>query len=106
MEAGLGSLEALELQNSIATHFEIEVSPTLAFDYPSIASMAAYLAVAQQSSNRVASNRVQSGLSIPKQLFTSDGVSCIMGVGCRYPKGKCIIEFPPLCVNYCSFNIP
>ncbi len=99
MEAGLGSLEALELQNSIATYFGIEVSPTLAFDYPSIGSMATYLALAQQSSKRVANTGIQNELIIPKEHFTSDGLSCIMGLGCRYPKGMCIIEFLTLHVN-------
>ena len=44
MEAGLDSLGAMALRNSVSQHFAIDSPPTLVFDYPSIAAIAALLA--------------------------------------------------------------
>ena len=44
MEAGLDSLGAVELRSSLQTKLGIELPATLTFDYPTIASIAKYLA--------------------------------------------------------------
>lgn len=46
MDAGLDSLGAAELRNSIARHFgvqPVELVPTLVFDYPTVTALAGYL---------------------------------------------------------------
>ena len=44
MEAGLDSLGAMALRNSVSQHFAIDLPPTLVFNHPSIAAIAALLA--------------------------------------------------------------
>ena len=87
MEAGLGSFEAIELQNTIAEVFELEVLPTLAFDYPSVKSIAHYLANLKWSNE--GSDGVNSRTTLERASMRPIGnsLSCIMGVGCRYPGG-------------------
>jgi acyl carrier protein len=43
MEAGLDSLGAVELRNSLAKTFELELPATLTFDYPSVAAIAGFI---------------------------------------------------------------
>ena len=43
MQAGLDSLAAVELRNSIATAFDVHVPVTLTYDYPTLAALAAFL---------------------------------------------------------------
>ena len=44
MAAGLESIAGTELTNTLARKFEIELPPTLLFDYPTIESMAGFIA--------------------------------------------------------------
>ena len=44
MQAGLDSLGAVELRNAIASKFSISVPATLAFDYPTPAALAEFVA--------------------------------------------------------------
>jgi len=44
MEAGLDSIGAVELRNSVAAKFGVELPATVTFDYPSVAALAQYLA--------------------------------------------------------------
>ena len=43
MEAGLDSLGAVELRNTISNQFSIELPATVMFDYPSISALAGYI---------------------------------------------------------------
>lgn len=44
MEGGLDSLGAVELRTAAAAAFSVSLPPTLAFDYPTIPEMAAFIA--------------------------------------------------------------
>jgi hypothetical protein len=44
MEGGLDSLGAVELRSAAAAAFSVSLPPTLAFDYPTIPEMAAFIA--------------------------------------------------------------
>lgn len=48
-EAGLDSLGAVELRNSLAARFSIELPATLTFDYPTIFSLADHLSTRLQA---------------------------------------------------------
>ena len=43
MQAGLDSLAAVELRNSIAAAFDVQPPVTLTYDYPTLAALAAFL---------------------------------------------------------------
>ena len=44
MSAGLDSISGTEFTNALAKQFEVELPPTLLFDYPTIESMAGFVA--------------------------------------------------------------
>ena len=49
MSAGLDSISGTEFTNTLAQQFEVELPPTLLFDYPTIESMAGFIAEAMPS---------------------------------------------------------
>ena len=51
MEAGLDSLGAVELRNTISTQFSSELPATVMFDYPSITALAGFIVSQSQSSH-------------------------------------------------------
>ena len=61
MSAGLDSLSAVELRNSLQARFSVDMPATVTFDYPTVAALAAYISThlatsaAQQHHNPAAS---------------------------------------------------
>lgn len=80
---GLDSVQAVRLTAELEDWLNIKVSPTLAFDYPTIASLSQYL----------------NGFSRPKKLesFTEQDFSnediAIIGINCRLPNANNPREF-------------
>ena len=87
MEAGLGSLEALQFQDSIAEDFDINVLPALVFDYPTLRSMAQYLTNLKASSETSISVDRWVAPKMASVRLSSTHLTYIMGVSCRYPGG-------------------
>ena len=66
MEAGLDSLSAVELRNSLEATFRVDLPATLMFDYPSIAALASFItARAAEGAAADAANSQAAGASGP-----------------------------------------
>ena len=70
---GLDSLGAIGLTGELETWMERRLDPTLAYDYPSVAALAGYLAGINDAQKDVSEPRVQ------------DNAIAIVGMGCRLP---------------------
>ena len=79
MEAGLDSLGAVELRNSLATHFAVDLPSTVTFDYPTIAALANFIASSQLPiSNTSGLNTVshRSNVAFPNIFFSGPFSDC------------------------------
>jgi amino acid adenylation domain-containing protein len=77
-ELGLDSLTAVELRNALATATGRVLPATLLFDYPTVASLADYLAA-------LAEDRGVTGAATRERRVSDDEPVAIVGVGCRFP---------------------
>jgi len=81
-KAGLDSLGALELHGAIADAFAIQLPATAAFDFPSLAALAArILQLAQPAPAEP--HAVRTGVDA---LDATERMQCyVLGIGCRFP---------------------
>ena len=58
MDAGLDSLGAVELRNMLTAHFDVELPATVAFDHPTVETLAQYLAALQTPQPQVITSQM------------------------------------------------
>lgn len=80
---GLDSVQAIRLTADLEDWLDCRLSPTLAYDYPNIATLSAYLT--QEKTTVISANNSQSGLS--------DTKIAIVGMACRFPKANNCEEY-------------
>lgn len=78
---GLGSLAAVRISGELQEWLECELSPTLLYDYPSIQTLAEYLAGTPVSKD-VTPIKV-----VPPSSKDNQAIA-IIGIGCRFPKAN------------------
>ncbi|HSM72576.1 MAG TPA: beta-ketoacyl synthase N-terminal-like domain-containing protein, partial [Anaerolineales bacterium] len=78
---GLGSIQAVSLTGDLETFLNRRLSPTLAWDYPTIELLANHLANdAQSKQTKVSPKPVQ-----PTQTYAKEPIA-IIGLSCRFPQ--------------------
>ena len=82
MESGLDSLGSVELRNSLASQFGVELPATVTLDYPSISALAGYIAslLASQFRPRKPRRDLRSRVRVGGQRAIY-----IVGASCIYP---------------------
>ena len=113
MDMGLDSLAATQLMRGLNESLEVEISPTLLFDYPTINALSDHLA--GLVSNDTVSQDIAS--NVPQQLTEhatgppQDQSVAIVGMSCRFPggmegpdmfwdaiqAGRCMVSKVPFC---------
>ena len=86
---GLGSLEAVQLTSKLSDYLEREVSPTLAYDYPSINEIVKHIH-ANNSAQIIQTE--QESQSSPTEPDHEDAIA-IVGAECRFPGAENIDKF-------------
>ena len=79
---GLDSVHAVRLTAALEAWLEREVSPTLAYEYPTIDSLSRYLAGEAPTVDRTATPAGDSG---GPRTSNADEPIAIVGIGCRFP---------------------
>ena len=86
VNSGLNSVAAVSLSADLEDWLDIKLSPTIVYDYPNIAELAAYL-----SHSKV--NTQQTVKSSPSTVNSQQSQIAIIGMGCRFPGANNPEEF-------------
>lgn len=95
MQAGLDSIGSVELNRAIAEHYDLTLPPTLVFDYPTLDSIAAFIATKLHTNNPyIDSNSKNDGWGlvplaapgfIAQPQTQEQALVGIAGVSCQFP---------------------
>lgn len=77
--SGLNSVDAISLSADLEDWLDIKLSPTIVYDYPNIAELAAYLADNQSHNSTVKTQKLK---------VNAQSDIAIIGIGCRFPGAK------------------
>lgn len=86
MEAGLDSLGAVELRNSLTNRFNIDLPASVIFDYPSVGALSRLLSASAQP-QRMQLDNLAGVQIVAKDQNPTGGLACVVAIACRYPGG-------------------
>ena len=91
MEAGLDSLGAVELRNTLATRYSLDLPASLIFDYPTVAALSSFLVASMQP---MISQGVQYEPAETLGTVAAAGGAEVVSIACKYPgsEGDCFVS--------------
>ena len=94
MEAGLDSLGAVELRNSLATRYSLDLPASLIFDYPTVAALSSFLAASIQPA--VSQGVLYEPFETLGTGSAANGAE-VVSIACKYPgsEGDCLCSCCP-----------
>lgn len=90
MEAGLDSLGAIEMQQYIMEHFQVQIPSTFIFDNPTIGSMTTSLMALVFPSEPKAKLSPVEPRPQSNNIYVRNLMTRLVGLSCRFPKGMCM----------------
>jgi hypothetical protein len=88
MEAGLDSLGAVDLRNTLSARFSLELPSTFAIDYPSVVAMADHIAGSIAAAEGQAEPHWRKNALLQKDFGDATSAAAhVVGMSCVYPGG-------------------
>lgn len=100
MEAGLDSLGAVELRNTLGTRFGIDLAPTSTIDYPTVHALAAHIQTLMAPAALAGAD--PTGAELGWEVVEEAGAAAVhcVGMSCIYP-GALSVVCPAWIVRCC-----